>query len=112
LKKYFNGKELSELCFSESVSYNSAGRVQDARIYMAKVTGSPNIKYIPFDKTFYTQTGSVTQTIYRGEGTIQFTAYWPYARGYNQVSETPYTGEAPAPFTVSGNNIVLIKKND
>lgn len=63
LKKAFMGKELKELCFAE----------RENVVYMAKVTGSPALKVIPFDD------GS-NETIYKGEGNIQLTAYWPYAR--------------------------------
>lgn len=78
LKQTFAGKEMRELVFSE----------ERDRIYMAKVTGQPNIKALCFDET-YTRTsgegeGAVTTThtreIYKGEGSVQFTAYWPYAR--------------------------------
>lgn len=63
LKKAFSGKEIKELCFSE----------QPDRIYMAKVTGQASIKTLAFAEN--------GEDIYKGEGTIQFTAYWPYARG-------------------------------
>jgi hypothetical protein len=62
LKKAFRGKELKELCFAE----------RENVVYMAKVTGSPVLKVIPFDEN--------NNTIYKGEGNIQLTAYWPYAR--------------------------------
>jgi hypothetical protein len=55
---------------------------------MAKVTGSPAIKVIPFDEN--------GNTIYKGEGNIQLTAYWPYARDKNPITKTG---------TISGNSI-------
>jgi hypothetical protein len=42
LKKSFSGKEMKELCLSES---------QD-RVYIAKVTSQPTIKYIPFEEKY------------------------------------------------------------
>ena len=73
LKKAFNGKELKELCFAEEPN----------RIYMAKVTGQPNIKALCFDDG--------GEEIYKGEGNVQFTAYWPYARDF---SESEYFSDA------------------
>ena len=61
------GKELKELCFAE----------RENVIYMAKATGSPTLKVIPFDD-------ESNETIYKGEGNIQLTAYWPYARDKKQ----------------------------
>ena len=39
-------------------------------VYDAKVTGTPTLKFICFDEN--------GQRIYKGEGTVQFTAYYPY----------------------------------
>lgn len=69
LKTAFDGKVMKHLCFAEEPN----------KYYVAKVTGQPNIKVIPFDED-----GSL---IYRGEGSLEFTAYWPYAKGV--ASPTP-----------------------
>ena len=61
LKAWLRGKEMGDLWFSEA----------PYKVWTAKVTSNPTLKYIPFE-----QNG---QRIYRGEGTIQFIAYWPYA---------------------------------
>jgi hypothetical protein len=42
------------------------------------VTGTPNINYICFEE-FDTTIQKIVK-IYKGEGTIQFTVYYPYAR--------------------------------
>jgi hypothetical protein len=42
-------------------------------VYSAKVTGTATIKYIAF-------TEGATNRLYKGEGTIQFTCYNPFAR--------------------------------
>lgn len=86
LKKTFHGKELKELCFAE----------RENVVYMAKVTGSPAIKVIPFDD------GS-NGTIYKGEGNIQLTAYWPYARDKESI---PQSG------TISNNSISFALDNN
>ena len=77
IKAIFSGKDMRELCFAESCEY-VGNNITDARIYMAKVTGQPNLKYMAF--------GDGDNERYNGEGTIQFTAYWPFARRKNQKS--------------------------
>ena len=62
LKTTFSGKEMKHLCFAE----------EPDKYYVAKVTGQPSIKVIPFDED--------DSLIYRGEGSLEFTAYWPYAK--------------------------------
>ena len=62
LKRWLNGKEMGDLWFQE-VPY---------KVWTAKPAGNSNIKYIPFDD----ENG---QRVYKGEGTVQFVAYWPYA---------------------------------
>ena len=62
IKVLFGDKKIHELIFDE-VPY---------KVYQAKVTGSASIKHIPF-------TEGATNRIYKGEGSIQFTAYDPYA---------------------------------
>lgn len=61
MKQWLNGKELGGLWFSEA----------PYKVWTAKVVGTPVLKYIPFEIN--------GQRVYRGEGSIQFTAYWPYA---------------------------------
>lgn len=66
LKQVFSGDKISDLIFDE----------EPYKVYSAKVTGVPTLKYLPFD-------GPNGERIYKGEGTIQFTAYWPYAHTPN-----------------------------
>lgn len=61
LRQWFDGKEMHDLWFAE----------EPYKVYSAKVTGQPSIKAIPFDDS--------NGRVYKGEGTVQFTAYWPYA---------------------------------
>lgn len=63
LKNHFGDKKVHELIFDE-LPY---------KVYRAKVTGSASIKHIPFAE-------GETNRIYKGEGSIQFTAFEPHAR--------------------------------
>lgn len=82
LKNWLGDKKIHDLIFDEA----------PYKIYKAKVTGSATIKHIPFGE-------GETNRLYKGEGSIQFTCYQPYARsrfktleeyeseGYKNVSE-------------------------
>ena len=61
MRSWLDGKEIHDLIFDEA----------PYKVYSAKVTGTPQLKTICFD-----QDG---KRVYKGEGTIQFTCYWPYA---------------------------------
>jgi hypothetical protein len=63
LRAHFGDKKIHDLIFDE-VPY---------KVWSAKVTGTATIKYIPFAE-------GATNRIYKGEGTIQFTCYYPFAR--------------------------------
>jgi predicted phage tail component-like protein len=60
-KRFCSNKELSDLIFDE----------EPYKVYTAKITGAPILKTIPFDEN--------GERIYKGEGTLEFTCYWPYA---------------------------------
>ena len=66
LKQWLGSKEPGDLWFAE----------EPYKVYTAKVTGTPSIKYIPFDD--YDEQGNIIR-VYKGEGNVTFTAYWPYA---------------------------------
>jgi predicted phage tail component-like protein len=68
LSAVFNGKEIKDLIFDE----------QPYKAYGAKVTGTPTIKVVSFDD----RSGN---RIYKGEGSVQFTCYNPYAHTPNWV---------------------------
>lgn len=63
IKAVFGDKKPHRLVFDET----------PYKVYLAKVTGSASIKHIPFAE-------GATNRIYKGEGSIQFTAYEPFAR--------------------------------
>lgn len=109
LKKAFAGKEMRELCFAEEYH----------KIYMAKVTSQPNIKAICFDEG--------GDEIYKGEGSVQFTAYWPYARDIYSNTYTAFVsgeteivvenrGDIPTSFVFSASeatiNEIVVKQGD
>ena len=62
LKQWLGDKKIHTLIFDEA----------PYKAYQAKVTGSASIKHIPFAE-------GATNRVYKGEGSIQFTAYDPYA---------------------------------
>lgn len=74
LKKWLNGKEMGDLWFQEA----------PYKVWTAKPTGNSSIKYIPFDD-FDAQGNKIR--VYKGEGTVQFTAYWPYAHTPDYVQD-------------------------
>lgn len=67
LTQWLSDKQIHELVFDET----------PYKTYMAKVTGTAQMKSLCFDDM-----NSAAQTIrvYRGEGSIEFTAYCPYAQ--------------------------------
>lgn len=65
-KQFCSSAKLSDLIFDET----------PYKVYTAKVTGTPQLKYICFDSID-------GKRIYKGEGTIEFTCYWPYAHTPN-----------------------------
>ena len=67
IKRVFGDKKIHELIFDE----------MPFKKYYAKVTGNASIKHIPFAE-------GATNRIYKGEGSIQFTAYDPYAHSVHK----------------------------
>lgn len=65
LKKVFSGDGLHELIFDET----------PYKAYTAKVTGTAVAKHLCFEEN--------NTRVYRGEGSIQFTCYYPYAHSRN-----------------------------
>ena len=62
LRTHFGDKKIHDLIFDE----------RPYKTYSAKATGTATIKYIPFDDTNKGR-------IYKGEGSVQFTCYQPFA---------------------------------
>ena len=63
VKSLFGDKKIHDLIFDET----------PYKVYSAKVTGTATIKHIPFEE-------GDNNRVYKGEGSIQFTCYWPFAR--------------------------------
>ena len=63
LKSHFGDKQIHDLIFDET----------PYKVYRAKVTGTATMKYLAFSE-------GETNRLYKGEGTLQFTCYDPYAR--------------------------------
>ena len=81
LRNHFNTKKMGKLIFDET----------PYKYYMVKPTGNLQLKTICFDE------GS--QRIYKGEGTIQFTAFYPYAKSvkkwldeYEELNKNEWAG--------------------
>ena len=72
LRQIFNAKDVGDLIFDEA----------PYKAYTAKVQSPPQLNYICFDEK--------DQRIYKGEGTIQFICYYPYARSVHKYM-TDYT---------------------
>lgn len=75
LKKVFNGDGIHELIFDE----------YPYKVYSAKVTGTASMKHLCFEVE--------GQRKYRGEGSIQFTCYYPYARTRHSNELKTYSGK-------------------
>ena len=68
LRSHFGKKQLGDLIFDEA----------PYKVYKVKITGTPNLKYICFDE--YVDGAETPERVYKGEGTIQFVAFSPFAR--------------------------------
>lgn len=68
LRNWLNAKACGELIFDEA----------PYKAYYAKVQSQVELKYICFDD--YNTNGEKSARVYKGEGTVQFISYYPYAR--------------------------------
>lgn len=89
--RFVANKELCDLIFDET----------PYKVYTAKITGSPTLKAICFDEL--DREGTKTR-IYKGTGTIEFTAYYPYAHtpGEDTKVAYPFTDDGPKTFGKDG----------
>lgn len=78
LKKWLNGREIADLWFAEA----------PYKVYSAKVTAQPNIKVVVFDDIYMIGDEKKTRRIYKGEGTVQFTCYYPFAHTPDYVIDS------------------------
>lgn len=71
LREVFGNRKINTLIFDES----------PYKIYMVKCTGIPQLKYICFENIdILNERFNYGDRIYKGEGTINFTAYFPFAK--------------------------------
>ena len=128
LKQLFGDKGIHKLSFDE----------QPYKEYMVKVTGQPQLKYIPFDEEkqegsksieyngenmpntkeerekwnnplYVSQPSKSDERIYKGEGTLTLTAFAPYARSRAKTIEDLYKLGS---FVKENGEWVLRKKKD
>ena len=83
MRQWLDGQGIHDLIFDEA----------PYKVYSAKVAGTPQLKTLCFDD----ENG---QRVYKGEGTIQFTCYYPFAhtpttekQGFDGRSLNNYTNE-------------------
>lgn len=91
LKQWLNGKEQGDLWFEE----------EPYKVYTAKVTGTPTLKTICFDKWV----DNTKTRVYRGEGTVQFVCYWPYAHTPDWIQRETYDIKVGEIWRIGNNDI-------
>lgn len=75
LRSHFGNKQMGELIFDET----------PYKAYQVKVTGTPSLEYICFDEEVKVDGAETTQRIYKGEGTVTFSAFLPFARSVHKT---------------------------
>ncbi len=87
MRKVFESNTIHNLVFDD----------EPYKIYYAKVTGQPTLKYIPF-QNYDNEFLNGTPRIYKGEGTINFTCFDPFAHcPWNRKYLTQWNASVPAP---------------
>lgn len=87
IQNLFNGKEVHDLIFDE-LPY---------KVYSAKPTGNSAFKYMPFEE-------GPDGRLFKGEGSISFTAFNPYARSRYKWLED-YTSSNIYEWQIDGSNL-------
>lgn len=80
LKQVFDGRGIHDLIFDEA----------PYKTWSAKVTGNASIKHISF-------TDGHGNRVYKGEGSLQFTCYWPFAKSSNLTGIKSNANTSAAP---------------
>lgn len=70
LKQWLGDKEIHPLIFDEA----------PYKTYMVKISGTPTLKFICFDNITKNNDETIINRVYKGEGSLQFIAYFPFAR--------------------------------
>lgn len=103
IKKIFSGDGIYELVFDEDRDSNGYAK----KIWSAKVTGTVTMKHLCFEEKI---NGKIAN-VYKGEGSITFTCYYPYARSEkieiakgqavnNKTYQPTNKGDFPAPIVI------------
>ena len=74
MRRIFGDKGVHDLIFDET----------PYKVWSAKVTGTSSIKYLAFNE------GTGKERVYKGEGSIQFTCFYPFARCWSNDWEEYY----------------------
>lgn len=87
LRAWLGDKKIHPLIFDET----------PYKTYMVKVSNTPTLKFVCFDNIVKNGEDISTNRIYKGEGVIQFIAYFPFARCIKKYlsdySEEEYTNK-------------------
>ena len=70
LKQWLGDKQIHPLVFDEA----------PYKTYMVKTSSAPTLKFICFDNITKNNNEMVVNRVYKGEGSLQFIAYFPFAR--------------------------------
>ena len=89
-KRFCSGKEISDLIFDE----------RPYKVYSAKMSGTSSMKYLCFDE--WNEDTEKYDRVYKGEGTLQFTCYWPYAHTPDENTKVSTTMNATGKFGADG----------
>lgn len=107
LRKIFNAKAIGPLIFDE----------RPYKVYTAKVASPPQLNFICFDD----EDGN---RVYKGEGTLQFVSYYPYARSvykflneYNDTNKSEWAAssgmaQSQGSYDGTGSPILLFNPGD
>jgi predicted phage tail component-like protein len=98
-KKFCSGREISDLIFDE----------RPYKVYSAKMTGTSSMKYLCFDE--YNETTKEYDRVYKGEGTLQFTCYWPYAHTPDENTKVSRTIFGKDVFDADGKKLTNYNDN-
>lgn len=90
-RHHFNGKDTGPLIFDE----------EPYKVYTAKIQAPPQFNFLCFDE----EINGTKQRVYKGEGTIQFICYYPYARSYYKFLDQYVNTEDDPEGTPSWSNI-------
>ena len=77
MKEWLNTKDMGDLWFSE----------EPYKVYTAKPTGKVTLKTLCFEETYMDGSTEKVRRIYKGEGSVTFIAYWPFAHTPDYVTD-------------------------